>query len=356
MRISRSLHFPPARRFPAAALLIAAVTLFASACETAVAVPPGSGVGLRVPGGIARLAVGDCALPGEVVVTTRKGERLRVKKHEAGYALVPVGHCLVVVAPAIAGMLDDGIVTRGSLTIAKAWLAAPTRRYGHGILGDAVEAGELRVAGDDGRLHTITLDAGSVFEDLMPRVVDLDGDGQEEVLLIRSRLETGASIVLYGKEGGEFRLLAESEPIGRSNRWLNPVGVADFDGDQRREIAVVVTPHIGGILTIYERRGKRLVPKFRQEGFSNHAIGSRELGMSAIVDYNGDGVPDLAVPGADRHSLRIVTFAGGRFVELGNFAYGAEIVTAIVPANFGTQIRPDLVFGLEDGTLVVLPR
>ena len=78
MRIWCWFRFTLPWRFPAAALLVAAVTLFASACETAVAGPPGSGVGLRVPGGIARLAVGDCAMPGEVVVTTGKGQRLQV--------------------------------------------------------------------------------------------------------------------------------------------------------------------------------------------------------------------------------------------------------------------------------------
>jgi hypothetical protein len=150
--------------------------------------------------------------------------------------------------------------------------------------------------------------------------------------------------------------LAESEPIGRSNRWLNPVGVADFDGDGTREIAVVITPHIGGILKVYTRKGSRLVREYEAQGFSNHVIGSRELGMSAIVDFNEDGVPDIALPGAQRRRLRIVTFAGGRFAELHNLKYGSRIFTAVLPANFETQVFPDLVFGLEDGTLVVLPR
>ena len=36
-------------------------------------------------------------------------------------------------------------------------------------------------------------------------------------------------------------------------RWLNPVGVPDLDGEERAEIAAVITPHIGGTLKVYRR-------------------------------------------------------------------------------------------------------
>lgn len=338
------------------ALALWSMAVLLSACQSAVAVPPGSGVAVTVPGGMGRIAVGACGLPGQVVVTNRAGKNFMLFKAGRNLGLKPIAVCPATETGREPGMLPDGLVGRGRLTIKKTWLAGPTRRYRHGILGDAVEAGELRVNTEDGRRHTFTLDSDSVFEDLLPRVVDLDGDGQEEVLLVRSRLGKGSSTALFGIVKGKLKLVAESKPFGLANRWLNPVGVADFDGDDRREIAVVVTPHIGGTLTLYEKKGTRLVVKHSQYGFSNHFIGSRELGMSAILDFNGDLVADLAVPGRARESLRIVTFAGGRFAEIRRFRYGQKIVTAILKANFGTQIRPDLVFGLQDGTLVVLSR
>ena len=46
--------------------------------------------------------------------------------------------------------LPDGFMAKAAGDIAAAWYVAPTRRYGHGILGDAIEAGGLRVTTADG--------------------------------------------------------------------------------------------------------------------------------------------------------------------------------------------------------------
>ena len=46
--------------------------------------------------------------------------------------------------------LPDGGYAIGIHDIAGAWLIEPTRRYDHGVLGDAIEAGGLRVRLRDG--------------------------------------------------------------------------------------------------------------------------------------------------------------------------------------------------------------
>ena len=89
------------------------------------------------------------------------------------------------------------------------------------------------------------------------------------------------------------------------------------------------------------------------EGFSNHAIGSRELDLSAVLDWNADGTPDLALPDAARRRLRIVTFAGGDFAELDAIPHDAEIVTAILAIDLEADGRPELLYGLEDGRLML---
>ena len=48
------------------------------------------------------------------------------------------------------GALPDGQVATGQHDIARAWLAEPTDRYDHGVLGDKIEAGALVIETRDG--------------------------------------------------------------------------------------------------------------------------------------------------------------------------------------------------------------
>ena len=82
--------------------------------------------------------------------------------------------------------LPDGLVARGTNRIRACWLTEPTDRYGHGVLGDAIEAGGLTMVLDDGRALSLTLPEDSVFEDRTCRLGDLDGDGRDEALVVRA--------------------------------------------------------------------------------------------------------------------------------------------------------------------------
>lgn len=175
----------------------------------------------------------------------------------------------------------------------------------------------------DGKELRFTLPADSVFEDLEARVADLDGDGRDEIMVVRSRQDSGASLLILGVRDGAIRALAESPAIGVPNRWLNPLGAADVDGDGRPDVLAVLTPHIGGTLVGYAYGGDRLTEKWRLPGFSNHVIGSRELALHAFHDVDGDGILDLVLPSADRRELRVVTFAGRQPKELRRIALPA---------------------------------
>ena len=249
----------------------------------------------------------------------------------------------------------DAVVSHGEGVIREAWLIGPTGRYGHGVLGDAIEGSGVRVTTASGGTLEAVLDTESVFEDRLARLADLTGDGEDEIMIVRSYLSAGAALSVYGVRGGALVRIAEAPPIGRPSRWLNPVGVADFDGDGAPEAAAVITLHIGGVLKIYALRGAVLVEMGAAPGFSNHAIGSRELGLSAIVDANGDGVPDMMVPDARRRAIRIVTFAGGVFAEIARLPLPARVQTALVPLP-GDSRWPAIAVGLEDGTLALIHR
>ncbi len=196
------------------------------------------------------------------------------------------------------------------------------------ILSDGVEAGGLALERPDGLIARYKLDAGSVFEDRRACPIDLDDAG--------------------------VTFLSEVPAIGCANRWLNPAGAADFDGDGHPEIAFVETPDIGGILRLYEFRDRKLHEDHAAPGLSDHATGSREQSQSAVHDWTGDGIADIAVPYARRRALRFVTFAGGTFREFETIAHDQPIVTAIRPARLEDGGPIYAVYGLADGRIVAV--
>jgi hypothetical protein len=147
-------------------------------------------------------------------------------------------------------------------------------------------------------------------------------------------------LVLLRLHGGRIEISAQSAPIGTPMRWLNPVAVADLDGDGRAEIAAVITPHIGGTLKIYRQQGPVLAEVAALGGFSNHALGSTELGLSQVVQWEGKA--RLLVPDTTRTQLRMVALDKGRLRETGRcpltFAItGAMEVVSPMQVSIGLQ-------------------
>jgi len=233
--------------------------------------------------------------------------------------------------------LPDGLVatypSKGD--VQSAWYGKPTKRYTHGILGDAVE------------LLEFTLPHTQVFEDRYPRLVDLDGDGAVEIITIKSSTKLGGSVTVFGLKNGKLVEKASSGYIGRSNRWLNIAGIEQFSGGKKSQIAYVQTPHIGGTLFFLNYDGKRLTKIASMAGFSNHAIGSREMRLSATADLNKDGILDLAVPSADRRQLRFVGFVAGKLRDFGHVFLPSPIDKAIAVEQNGSKVV--FTVGLANG-------
>ena len=251
-------------------------------------------------------------------------------------------------SPAPDPALPDGLVAaaeRGD--VSSAWYIDPTRRYAHAVLGDAIEAAGLRVRTADGRELDYPLPQTEVFEDRTPRLADLDADGRTEIVTIRSSLREGASVTVYGVRDGRIVQIAATAFIGVPNRWLNIAGIARFRGGPGLEIAHVRTPHIGGTLIFHAFENGRLVLVARQFGFSNHAIGAGEMRLSAVADVNADGRADLALPGADRQSLRIVTLGPDGLRPIATVPLPAPIDKAIAVQDVGRNAA--FIVGLSNG-------
>ena len=211
--------------------------------------------------------------------------------------------------------IPDSQSVSGARNMAWAWLGTPSSHYAHAALGTAVHARSLHALvtppGGAQRQVGLMLPPGRVFEDRVLRLADLEGDGGDQIVVVESDPERGSALLVVGLRLGAFgrqpvlASLARGPFTGAPMRWLNPAGVADFDGDGRLDIAAVTTPHAGGVLTLYRYRPPRLEPVATLPGFSNHRSGAAEQQLSAIVHLPRQR-PALIIPGADLQTLHVL--------------------------------------------------
>ncbi len=165
------------------------------------------------------------------------------------------------------------------LSVLSAQLQQLTDVYGHG----AVEDGEYQhlalsyMNHENGRIENrIVAAQNGVFEDTNSRVVDLNGDGCFEVVVVSSSFHDGARLNIYGlsQEAGQVSavLMGHNKAIGMRNRWLAVAGVADFDGDGIKDIAYIDRPHLAKVLRIFRtipaEQGKQTAGHSNDTAFS----------------------------------------------------------------------------------------
>jgi hypothetical protein len=232
--------------------------------------------------------------------------------------------------------LANSHVATGNKDIAFAWLGAPTRRYPHAALGSAVHAGSASVQLKSGRILNYALPLHRVFEDLQPRLVDIDNDGKDELILIESDALQGAALVVFGLRGDALIELARSPHAGSTFRWLNFVGAADFEGrlDGNLNLAAVITPHIGGVLTLYRYKPPHLVPFAKAMDVSNHKMGSPEQALSSIVTTSKQA-PTILVPDMSLRALHALRWQSGKWMELSDVKPLPSAVQKLVPMANG---------------------
>ncbi|MEL7182956.1 MAG: VCBS repeat-containing protein [Pseudomonadota bacterium] len=210
--------------------------------------------------------------------------------------------------------------------LVRARYVGATTAYGHGVLGDAIEAEGLlvQIASDDGPVcATVQAGPNRVFEDVGPRLFDVTQNGIAEVLVVASHQKKGARLEIYGlsDSGGGFQLLAAGPYIGQRFRWLAPVGAADLDGDGRVEIAYVDRPHLAKTLRIWRWTDAGLIPVADAPGVTNHRIGDPFI-IGGIRDCGT--LPEMILASADWSRLLTLRFDGANIARQDLGSYGAD--------------------------------
>lgn len=229
-------------------------------------------------------------------------------------------------------------------------LSDPTEAYDHGVLVDSVEAGgvilvetgpEFRVA------EHFYSPQGLVFEGIMPIWVDLNGDGEREIILTASDQRGGARLLVFSERGD---LIAESDPIGQGYRWRHQIAVASPMASGEPEIISVRTPHIGGTLEYFQLRGNDLEIVATIDGVTSHVINTRNLDLALVGDFDSDGSNEVLLPDHARRELLAVSRSDdGAVIDWA--LHLPDMISSNLAAVTDEDGRITLGVGLENETL-----
>lgn len=221
------------------------------------------------------------------------------------------GAVIGVMALLARGATAEPWVEDGGAGIAAARFEAPDDSYPHRIMGQIRERRVLAVR--DGAGVEIRLDLrqgpepSHLFEDIAPRLVDADGDGQTDVVVVESSPTQGAQLAIYTIRRGQLVKSAATPHIGTPFRWLAPAAIADLNGDGITEIAYVETPHLGKTLRVWSWAPGGLTQIASLTGVTNHRIGD-EVIWGGLRDC-GEGA-EIIVADAGFREILAVSFEG----------------------------------------------
>ena len=253
--------------------------------------------------------------------------------------------------PEVDVLPDTALVDDGTGRVL--FLSGPTTRYPHGVLGDEVEATQVSAIDPETAEVTVLhqVEADEVIESVSVLVSDADANGEPDVLLTVSDAEVGARLRLIGLDG---TVLAESEGIGRGERWRHLIAVAPIGPDGAVEIVDVRTPHIGGVLEFLSVAGSTIELVSAIEQYGSHVIGSRNFEQAVVADGDGDGALEVILPTEDRAAIHAIERVPGSSVMVWGQPLGGFLST-----NIGTLTRADgtlsLAVGTDQGILRIFP-
>jgi hypothetical protein len=249
---------------------------------------------------------------------------------------------------AVNAMLDARPVVSAAGLIA-VYTDPTNERYIHGIMGDDIEAASISImdasVGDLQLVSKIELPGTAVFEGLSPIWADVDGDGEDDLITTVSDDGLGAQVVIMKRNGD---IIARGPAIGQSHRWRHQIAWAAMGEDGQMGLVEVLTPHIGGEVGFFtlSESGDELERIASVQGYTSHVIGSRNLDMAVVGDFNGDGQMELVLPTQDRTRIVGLQIQGNTFAELWSLPLDGPL-----SSNLAAVTLPDGSLALGAGTV-----
>jgi hypothetical protein len=231
-------------------------------------------------------------------------------------------------------------------------LSDPTDKYNHGVLGDQFEAESLTLIETQPEIRVVTiltLSENEVIEGISPIWVDLNGDENREIVVTISDINLGAGIVILSESGER---LSEGPKMGRPFRWRHQIGFLNLGVEGENELVVVRTPHIGGVVEYYQYNDGELNIIAEYPGITSHTLGSRNLDLAALGDFDGNGVNELLLPNPELNQLVAVRRTPSGAEE----AWRADIGGVMSTNISGVSLPNDNIafaVGRENGFLII---
>jgi hypothetical protein len=175
-------------------------------------------------------------------------------------------------------------------------------------------------------------------------VGDFNNDGIPDIAsLCKTKASTDALVVLLGNGDGTFSAGQTLFAIGTDVQG-GGVAAASFTGTANLDLAISLTgpyqsPQLPGTLLIYTGDGQGTFTA------SQTYNGEVQPGPPVAADFNGDGVPDIAVPNAVSDTVSVyLSTGGGTFSGHRTWAVGAYPLQAAV-GDFDQNGNMDLAVG-----------
>ena len=185
-------------------------------------------------------------------------------------------------------------------------LTNPSTIYQHGIFGDRVEPRSVTLIDTNvspASTQTFDVPEGRVIENLFATWIDVDNDGDREIIVTISDSSNGGQVTIYDETGA---VVAEGPGIGRGFRWRHQIAVAPFGPNGETEFVDVLTPHIGGIVEFRSLNDPTLPIVARLQGYTSHVNRSRNIDMAVAADFDSDDLVELLLPNQRRSMLAAI--------------------------------------------------